>query len=137
MEYHPRFLTEWNSQAYPTGPGVTRGQILQRYRSVLNDPPPEPYLKDVVGLTIAVDAPTLERLKEVGKLFGYSARTEGTITVLEGPDVELSLIPQTSEARGIQTITMSLNRRPDKRELRFGTRSVLKFEEDGFARWSF
>ena len=137
MEYHPRFLKEWNPQPDSTEPQVSRGQVLQRYTDVLNDPPPEPCLKDVVGLTLAVDEPARDRLSELSKLFGYGVRSEGAATVLEGPDVELRLIPQTPQARGLQTITMSINRRPDKSEFRFGARSVLRFEDDGFASWSF
>ncbi|HEV8482602.1 MAG TPA: DUF5829 family protein [Blastocatellia bacterium] len=138
MEYHPRFLSEWNPQSDSKGPGVSRRQVLQRYTSVLKDTPPKPYLHDVVALTVAVNEQTKSSLIDLGKLLGYRPHLVGTTTVLQGPDVELRLIHQTSQARGIQEIRMSVNRRPDKQsEFRFGARSVLRFETDGLATWSF
>ncbi len=138
MEYHPRFLSDWNPLPGGKDQGVSRRQVLQRYTSVLKDTPPKPYLQDVVALTVAVNETTQSRLIDLGKLLGYRQRVAGTTTVLEGPDIELRLIPQTSQARGVQEITMRVNRRPDKQsEFRFGARSVLRFEGGGLARWSF
>lgn len=138
MEYHPRFLAEWNPQASNRNEGVSRKQILERYADVLKDTPRKPYLKDVVALTIAVEEPTQRDLVELCKLLGYSARPVGTSTLLEGPDIKLRLIPQTATARGIQEITMQVNRKPEKQTtFSFGGRSVLRFHGNGLATWSF
>lgn len=139
MEYHPRFLSEWN----PAGGdaenlGVSRKQILDRYASVLKGTPAKPYLKDVVALTIAVNEQTGKELTAVSKLLGYRERVKGNTTILEGEDIELRLIRQTAARRGVQEITMRVDRKPEKQtEFRFGSKSVLTFHANGLATWSF
>jgi len=138
MEYHPRFLAEWNPQGNIKNEGVSRKQILQRYAAVLKDKPAKPHFEDVVALTLAVTEPTQKRLAELGKLLDYGWRAEGTTMILEGPGIVLRLIPQTDKQRGIREITMRVARQPEKQsEFRFGARSVLKFHRDGLATWSF
>ena len=138
MEYHPRFLEEWNPQPGVRNQGVSRKQILQRYAAVLKDVPAEPYFQDVVVLTVAVDEAHRKKLAGLFKLLGYSERTVGDAKVLKGPDIELRLLQQTEVARGIQEITMRVRRKPQgQAEFRFGTKSVLRFRGNGLATWSF
>jgi uncharacterized protein DUF5829 len=138
MEYHPRFLSEWNSQIDAKDQGISRKQILQRYTDVLKQPPPRPYLKDVVALTVAVSEPTEKEMVDLCKLLGYTLNVAGTTTILKGPDIELRLIPETATVRGIQEITMRIDRKPEKQtEFRFGAKSVLKFHGNDLASWSF
>ena len=138
MEYHPHFLAEWNPRPDAHESGVSRRQILTRYTDVLKDRPPNPYLKDVAALTLAVDDSTRGRLIDLCNVFGYRSRVQATGTVLEGPEIELHLVPQALQLRGLQEITLSVNRMPDRQtEFHFGARSVLRFDEDGLARWSF
>ena len=135
MEYHPRFLSEWNPQPGSSNQGVSRKQILQRYATVLKDIPAKPYFEDVVALTVAVNDENRKKFVELCRLLGYSERTVG---VFKGPDIELRLLEQTETARGIQEITMRVSRQPkEQTEFRFGTRSVLKFRGNGLATWSF
>lgn len=138
MEYHPQFLSEWNPWPGARNRGTSRKQILQRYAAVLKDVPAKPYFDNVVALTVAIDDERRKKLAELCKLIGYSERTVGDAIVLKGPDIELRLIPQTEVARGIQEITMRVKRKPkDQSEFRFGTKSVLRFRDDGLATWSF
>ena len=138
MEYHPRFLSEWNPQPGGSNQGVSRKQILQRYGAVLKDIPTKPYFEDVVALTVAVNNESRKKLAELCKLLGYSERTVGDAIVLKGPDIELRLLPQTETSRGIQEITMRVRRQPkEQAEFRFGTKSVLRFRGNGLATWSF
>lgn len=138
MEYHPRFLAEWNPQANGTDQGVSRKQVLQRYAAVLKDIPDTPYLEDVVALTIAVNEAGRGRLADLCKLLGYSERTVGDGRVLRGPGVELRILPQTGGLQGIQAITMRVGGKPtEQAEFRFGAKSVLRFRGDGLATWSF
>ncbi|HLM24608.1 MAG TPA: DUF5829 family protein, partial [Pyrinomonadaceae bacterium] len=138
MEYHPRFLDEWNPQPGGRKQGVSRKQILQRYGAVLKDVPAEPYFEDVVALTVAVNEVSRKKLAELFKLLGYSERTVGSAKVLKGPGIELRLLPQTEVARGIQEITMRVRQKPkDQVEFRFGPKSVLRFRSNGLATWSF
>lgn len=138
MEYHPRFLDEWNPQPGARNQGVSRKQILQRYAAVLKDIPAKPYFEDVVALTVAINETHRKKLAELCKLLGYSEHVVGDAQVLKGPDIELRLVPQTEELRGVQEITMRVRRKPkDQSEFRFGTKSVLRFRGDGLATWSF
>src|ERR1041384_5318689 len=138
MEYHPRFLDEWNPQAGTRNQGVSRKEILQRYVAVLKDIPAEPYFEDVVSLTLATDDASRKKLAELCHRLGYSEHVINDARVLKGPDVELRLVPQTADARGIQEITMRVRRKPKEQdEFRFGKKSVLKFRDNGLATWSF
>lgn len=138
MEYHPRFLSEWNPQPGGSNQGVSRKQILQRYAAVLKDIPAKPYFENVVALTLAVNDEKRKKLIELCKLLGYSERIVGDAVVLKGPDIELRLIEQTETSRGIQEITMRVRRQPkEQAEFRFGTKSVLRFRGNGLATWSF
>lgn len=138
MEYHPRFLVEWNSGSTDKNQGISRKEILKRYADVLKDLPSKPYFKDVVGITIAVDESTQKRFVHLCKLLGYRQRVTGTTTVLNGDDIELRIIPQTNSVRGIQEITLQVAGKPDKQtEFRFGQKSVLRFQGNGLAKWTF
>ena len=138
MEYLPHFLNEWNPQPGTRNQGVTRKHILQRYGVVLKDIPPKPYFEDVIALTVAIDDAHRKKLSELCKLLGYSEQVVGDAQVFKGPDIELRLVPQTEESRGIRELTMRVSRKPkDKDEFRFGLKSVLKFEGNGLAKWSF
>jgi hypothetical protein len=138
MEYHPRFLAEWRPAAKDgANRGIRRKQILKRYASTLRNIPSRPYLKDVAGLTVAADKLTIARMTKMCDLLGYSSRTEGETTILKGHDFILRLIPEISDTRGIQQVTFRVRRMPKRKELHFGARSVLKFNRDGTATWSF
>ncbi|HEU4714545.1 MAG TPA: DUF5829 family protein [Pyrinomonadaceae bacterium] len=133
MEYHPSFLNEWNPQPGASNQGTSRKQILQRYTAVLEDAPRETYFEDVIALTLAIDEARRKTFVEFCKQLGYR---EHAADVLQGPDMEFRLLPQTPETRGIQQITMRAKRKANA-EFRFGTRSVLTFRDDGVATWSF
>lgn len=137
MEYHPSFLTEWNAQPGMKNPGMTRREVLKRYAAVLKDTPQKPYFEDVVAITLAMNKVTTRSLIELALLLGYRERTSDNTTTLTGPDIKLRIIPERSTVRGIQQITMRVNRKPAKQsEFRFG-KSVLKFQGNGFATWTF
>lgn len=137
MEYHPKFLMEWNPQSDDKNDGISRKQILRRYADVLKGVPAKPYLKDVIAITIAVDESTQKSLIDLCKHLNYRERVDGRTTILDGDDVELRLVDQTKDIRGIQQITMRVDGRPKQTEYRFGAKSILKFHENGLATWSF
>lgn len=138
MEYHPRFLDEWNPQPGKRDQGVSRKQILQRYAAVLKDIPAKPYFEDVVALTVAINDADRKKLVELCKQLGYSEHVIRDAQVLKGPDLELRLVPQTEDSLGIREITMRVRSKPkEKDEFRFGTKSVLRFQDNGLATWSF
>lgn len=75
MEYHPDFLGNWNPQPEGTNRGISRKEILQRYSEVLK-PIDEPRLQDVVGLTVAADAPAANSLIHFCLQLGYPIEKE-------------------------------------------------------------
>jgi hypothetical protein len=137
MEYHPQFLLEWHSEAGGVG-SIARKAVLQRYRAVLTGVPAQPYLSDVVAITMATDIQVTRQMTELGKVFGYGVRIDGSRTVLQGPDFELRLVPATESIHGVRQVALRVTGTvPKDRELHFGSTSVLVFHPEGRATWSF
>jgi hypothetical protein len=137
MEYHPRFLPEWHAEA-GGGAGITRKEILHRYKAVLKGAPVRTLFSDVIGITIAADKQVTGQMAELCKVFGYASRVQGETTILQGPDFELRLVPETATIRGIRQVLLRVNRMPmQQAQLHFGSNSTLRFHSDGTAIWSF
>jgi hypothetical protein len=137
MEYHPRFLAEWNPEP-DDSPGVSRKDILSRYKKVLGRADAKTYFEDVVAMTIALDEAAAKRLFELCQSLGFNARTEPGATLLEGPDLRLKIVPRSVDAQGIREVTMRVGGRPPGRgEFRFGPKVGLRFHGDNLATWSF
>src|SRR5215472_17199971 len=137
MEYHSRFLPEWHPEA-GGGAGITRSEVLHRYKAVLTGGPAQPCLTDVLAITMAASAQVTRQMIEMSKVFGYGLQINGEVAVLQGPDFELRLGPATESAHGIREVTLRVSRTPsNNRELRFGSSSILRFHSDGRVIWSF
>jgi hypothetical protein len=137
MEYHPRFLPEWHPEAGGNA-GISRKDVLHRYKAVLTGSPAQPYLTDVVAITLAASAQVSRQMIELSKVFGYGVQIDAEIAVLRGPDFELRIVPASGSTHGIQEVSLRLRQSPaNNRELRFGSNSVLRFHSDGRATWSF
>jgi Family of unknown function (DUF5829) len=137
MEYQPEFLAKWNPQPKGTNRGLTRKKILGRYSEVL-PPVDEPYLEDVVGLTVAVDAAEKNSLIDFCHQLGYQVERKQNedVVALNGPDFVLLLIPAIKNVRGIREIKMRVrNLREGEKEHQLGE-SILKFAGSS-AIWSF
>jgi len=126
MEYHPEFLAAWNPQPRATNQGISRREILKRYAEVL-EPLDEPRLEDVIGLTVAADAPAADSLIQFCLQVGFSIEREqeGKVT-LQGPDSVLRLIPATEKVRGVREIKMRMRALPQREEEHRLGQSVLK-----------
>ena len=137
MEYHPEFLANWNPQAKGANRGITRKDILRRYSEVLT-PMDEPYLEDVVGLTVAVDALAKDNLIDLCLQLGHHIQENQNeeVVALPGPDFDLHLIPASENIRGIRKIKMRMRNLPRHgKEFPLG-QSVLKFAGSS-AMWTF
>ena len=136
MEYHPEFLAAWNPQPREANQGISRRQILRRYAEVL-EPVNEPRLGDVIGLTVAADAPAADSLIHFCLRLGYSTEQErnGNVT-LQGPDFVLRLIRATEHVRGIREIKMRTRALAPREEEHPLGQSVLKCVARS-AIWSF
>ena len=137
MEYHPEFLANWNPQPKGANRGITRKEILRRYSEVLT-PVDEPYLADVVGLTVAVDAHDKNNLIDFCLQLGYQIEREQNedVIALGGPDFVLLLMPATKNVRGIREIKMRTRNLPEREKEHQLGRSTLKFTGSS-AIWSF
>jgi hypothetical protein len=137
MEYHPEFLANWNPQPNGENRGITRTKILRRYSEVLL-PVDEPYLEDVVGLTVAVDAPEKNSLIDFCLQLGYQVQRKQNenVVALNGPGFGLLLIPATQKARGIREIKMRVRNLPQPEKQHQLSQSTLKFAAST-AIWSF
>jgi hypothetical protein len=128
MDYHPEFLANWNPQANQANRGITRKEILRHYSEVL-PPVDEPYLEEVDGLAVAVDAPNQNSVIDFCLQLGYQVERRETedVVALNGPDFALRLIPATKNVRGIRKIKMrasNLSKREKEHQL---TQSTLQF----------
>ena len=128
MEYHPEFLGHWNPQPKGTNRGISRKEILQRYSEVVKAVD-EPCLEDVVGLTVAVDAPDKNSLIDFCFQLGYRVENEqnGNVVAVHGPDFVLALIPATESGRGIREIQMRTRNLPEREKERRLGESTLRF----------
>ena len=137
MEYHPQFLLDWNP-SNDGNQGILRNNILSRYKSVLNKVPSNPLLDDIVGLTIAADREMITNLTRICERLGYRSHVRGDTVELHGPDLTLHLIPESPSARGIKQIEFRVRRKPKgQAEFHFGNRSLLKFQSEQQALWTF
>lgn len=134
MEYVPEFLQKWHSGIQDGQKGISRKAILSRYSNFLKQDPAKRLLKDVIGLTIAMDDTMKTKFAEYCRIAGYTIRAEKDSTTAEGPGITFRFIPQTESIRGIQRIDFSVNSTPDQRQHKFGT-SVLTFEPGNRANW--
>ncbi|MEO8128692.1 MAG: DUF5829 family protein [Bryobacteraceae bacterium] len=130
MEYHPSFLAQWNpSTVAGANEGISRSQVIDRYKSVIDDAPKDPCFRDISAVTLAVNKETISRLTQLYQLWGMRMRTKGGIVSLESSELAVHLIPETATARGIQQIEFRLNRMPkDPSPRHFGEKSILSFQ---------
>jgi hypothetical protein len=137
MEYDPRFLLQWHGDE-GGGSGITRKEILERYKAVLKRGSAQTCLSDVIGITLGVDKQVSGQMTELCKAFGYDLRAKGDMTILLGPEFELRLVPDTDSARGVRQALLRVNRTPiGHTQVQCGSKSLLKIRPDGTATWAF
>jgi hypothetical protein len=140
MEYHPAFLAKWNPRPGSaekgraeerTAGGIQRRDVLRRYADVL-EPNKDPYLEDVVGLTVAVEPLIRDLFVALLGRIGYEAQAgENGAVELRGPDFALRILTvEGGPGRGgVRQISMRTGRAlPSAMPEQFG-RSVVRGEE--------
>ncbi len=145
MEYHADFLAAWHP-THTTARGITRGEVLERYASVVPGPA-SPLLDEVVAVTLALTpgergfferhagafvAQVRARLAEAGTAKVGDA---GTTRVLGGDGITFGLADATDERHGVQEIVCRL-RRPAGRDLITIGRSTITIDGDRMV-WRF
>jgi hypothetical protein len=123
MEYLPHFLEEWRPEL-GEGKGVSRAEVLKRYKKALPENPASPMLEDVIGLTIALEPREIDTFS----MWNSAIRTRFPIT----------FVPVKDGTRGIRRVQFRLRRPPPTNMLMmFGPRSNLTLRADGTATWDF
>ena len=120
MEYVPEFLQRWHPEIQDGQQGISRKAILAHYSNFLKQDPAKRLLKDVIGLTIAMDEAMKTTFVRYCLAAGYLVQVTNEAVIAEGPQVNFRFIPQTESIRGIQRIDFSVNRTPDQRQYPFG-----------------
>ncbi|HVG21343.1 MAG TPA: DUF5829 family protein [Blastocatellia bacterium] len=140
MEYHEDFLNNWHPELSPKSRGITREEVLERYVAKLGDQEKRKgkYLEDVIEMTLALGEAERELFIKECESFGYKIASDENTTTCEGPDMKYALIAAANSPNAVTSIKMSLRRdKNGERVYRFGSRSVLQFDDDQTATWSF
>jgi hypothetical protein len=139
MEYHYKFLQDWYGELEPTTRGITRAEILERYAAKIGegDKRRQKLLEDVIELTIALPERDQVLLMKTCEAFGYRVVATPSGSRCEGPQVAFNLVAQPAAARGITAVKFSLRRaKQGEKVYRFG-KTVLRFNDDRTAVWTF
>jgi hypothetical protein len=140
MEYHEDFLNNWYPELSPPTRGITREEILERYTAKLgeNEKRKQKYMDDVIEMHLALDENNKAQFIKEREAFGYKITGDRVKTVCEGPGIRYTVTDRTPDAVGITAIKLSLKRdKAGQKVYRFGRRSVLRFNDDRTATWSF
>jgi hypothetical protein len=140
MEYHENFLGGWYPDLSPASRGITRREILERYTAKLgdNEKRKQKYIDDVIEMHLALDEKGRSQFVKEREAFGYKITGDASRTVCEGPDIKYVVTGRTPESVGITAIKLSLRKnKAGQKVYRFGRKSVLQFNDDRTATWSF
>jgi hypothetical protein len=139
MEYRDSFLQDWYGELKPATRGITRAEILERYAAKIGegDKRRQKLLENVVEITLALPDTDRARLVKMCEALGYRVVAMPSGSRLEGPQVAFNLVAATSDARGITAVKFSLRHAKQGEKLyRFG-HTVLQFNDDRTAVWTF
>ncbi|MGA9769356.1 MAG: DUF5829 family protein [Blastocatellia bacterium] len=140
MEYHKDFLNSWYPDLSPASRGITRREVLERYTAKLgdNEKRKQKYIDDVTEMHLALDDKARSQFVKEREAFGYKITGNAGQTVCEGPEIKYIIRQQTPESVGITAIKLSLRKnKTGQKVYRFGRKSVLQFNDDRTAMWSF
>jgi hypothetical protein len=140
MEYHKDFLNGWYPDLSPKTGGITRQEILERYTAKLgdNEKRKQKYIDDVIEMHLALDEKGRSQFVKEREAFGYKITSNASQTICEGPKIKYIVTEQSPESVGITAIKMSLRKnKSGQKAYRFGRKSVLQFNDDRTATWSF
>jgi hypothetical protein len=123
MEYHERMAEKYG--------GITRADI----HSVSHDPTKA--LGNITAIKSALNEPTRAAYREVFASLNYSIKSEGDVTVLNGPEQTIHMGPESTGVWGIKEIGFSLATIPSKDIERAIGNTKLLLRRDGTGVWLF
>jgi hypothetical protein len=127
LEYEPRFLTSWHAALAPSGGGIARAAVLERYAAALerSDWRAKAPLADVTEVRLALGDAQRERLLAVCTASGHEVESAGDGWLVHAPQSRLAL-RRSAEAGGVTGFTMALRRPLEHEPLRLG-QATLSF----------
>ena len=92
----------------------------------------------MTGLTVAADSADVIALGGDLSTLGYDVRQAADTIIATRSGFALSLLPATDQLRGVLALRLATQRpKVGQRVYRFGPRSILRFENDSTAYWTF
>lgn len=139
MEYRDSFLNDWHAELAPATRGITRAEILERYTAKIgdNEKRKQKLLEDVLEIRLALPDRERARLVKACEAFGYQVTTESGQSRCQRPQVTFIVVSPKGNARGITAVKFSLRQaKQGEKTYRFG-KTVLQFNDDRTAVWTF
>ena len=132
LERDPEYLRRSDPTIPKDSAGVTNIEYLsRRWR-------PGAYLGSVVGVTLAADSADVVAVAGDLSALGYDVRQAADTTIAAHAGVVLRLLPANASRRGVLALRLVTQRRKRGETVyRFGARSVLRFDTDSTAEWTF
>ncbi len=132
IEYHEDYLKELMAGSdYPTS-GISRKIYNNRYYKYSR------LMNNITEITIAMDDDKVEDFCREMALFGYEINKKNGIINCKGPEILFKIVEQNDECKGITSLKFKLNdNKYGQQEYKFGPESVLKFNDDKTAVWTF
>lgn len=132
IERVPAFLRQFDPTFPPDSVGVTNVAYLSRRWK------PSGYLRSVISVTVAADSTDVIDLAGDLATLGYTVRQAADTLIAATTGFALKLLPATAARRGVLAVRMATQRRKEGERLyRFGPRSILRFDTDSTAYWTF
>ena len=132
LERHPAYLRRSDPTIPNDSGGVTNVEYLSRRWK------PAAYLRSVTSVTVAADSADVVAIAGDLAAWGYSVRQAADTTIAAQSGFVLRLLPANAFRRGVLAVRLVTQRRKSGETVyRFGARSVLRFDTDSTAYWTF
>jgi len=132
LEWHPQFLRGWLDDIPAESASVSRAANLARQWK------PNRFLRDIVGVTYALDEDEIAAAANRLTLLGYNVTTRQDTTTAIARELTVTLVPATRVLHGLVALHLTLQRiKEGERVYRFGPRSELRFGDGRDATWVF
>jgi hypothetical protein len=132
LEWHPQFLRGWFDNIPAESVSVSRAANLAPQWKA------DRYLRDIVGITYALDEDEIAAAANRLTILGYKVTTRQDTTTAIAPELTVKLVPATRVHHGLVALHLTLERiKEGERIYRFGPRSELRFGNERDATWVF
>lgn len=137
MEYRSEFLKQWAPDLAPAIPGITRRQILTRYRSDTGEISSTSRLfQDITSVTLSLPQAEARLLNHELLTYGYKANELEGQVVYTGPDISLCIESHEELPAGILAFTMKTSPVEETTTYQFSKSCRLTLYDHGEAEWS-